>query len=241
MINHLPERSALVILAEQEPHDLRVELSRFPSKRVTIYGTPENLSALSDDPEMEEVSLRKCKMVDLEALRGLSRLRRLEVAFGSLASVDVGFCRDTLESLALSRLRQLKDLSALPFMPKLEYLELSHLHGFLPPDFRSFPNLRHLSIWNTDWATLGWLEHLPTLEALHISQSKVADRDWRPILQLKRLRYLHGMKNVFKSAAFREFVQLRPEVRVDQGIPADLEKHPDVREYLETLGRNRES
>jgi Leucine-rich repeat (LRR) protein len=233
MINHIPERRALVVLAEQEPHDLRVELSRFAIKRVTIYGTPKNLGALSDYPELEEVSLRKCEIADLQALRSLSRLRRLEVAFGSLSSADLGFCSGTLESLVLSRLRRLKDLSVLPSLPKLEYLELSHLHGFLPPDFRSFPDLRHLSIWNTDWSTLSWLEHLPMLEALHLSQCKVADQDWRPILQLKRLRYLHGMKDVFKGVAAREFMRLRPQVRVDQGIPADLGKHPEIEEYFE--------
>lgn len=239
MINHIPERSALVVLAEQEFCDLRVELSRFAVKRVTIHGTPENLSALGEYPEMEEVSLRKCRISDLRDLRSLSRLLRLEVAFGSLSSVDVGFCGGTLESLALSRLRHLKDLSTLSSLPKLEYLELSHLHGFVPPDFRLFPNLRHLSIWNSDWSTLGWLEHLPRLETLHISQAKVADQDWRPILRLTRLRYLHGMRDVFKSAAAREYMRLRSEVRVDQGIPADLEKHPEIKEYFEALHRGK--
>ena len=229
MINHIPERSARVILAEQEPCDLRVALRRYPVKQLTIYGTPENLSALSDYPDIEEVSLRKCRIADLRALRGLSRLRRLEVAFGSLSSVDVDFCSGTLESFALCRLRHLKDLSTLPFLPKLEYLELSHLHGFRPPDFLSFSNVRHLSIWNTDWSTLGWIEHLPMLDALHISQSKIEDQDWRPILRLKRLRYLHGMKDVFKSAATKEFMRLRPEVRVDKGIPAGLERHPEMK------------
>lgn len=241
MINHIPERSALVVLAEQEACDLRVELSRFRVKRVTIYGTPENLSALGEHAGLEEVGLRKCRVADLRDLRGLSGLRRLEVAFGSLSSVDVGFCAGTLESLALSRLRHLKDLSTLPSLPRLEYLELSHLHGFIAPDFRLFPHLRHLSIWNTDWSTLGWLEHLPDLEALHISQARVADQDWRPILSLPRLRYLHGMRDVFKSAAAREYMRLRPDVRVDQGFPADLEKYPEIKEYFEALGRDKGS
>ncbi|PTX99276.1 hypothetical protein DB345_02550 [Spartobacteria bacterium LR76] len=62
MINHIPERSALVVLAEQEACDLRVELSRFPVKRVTIHGTPENLSALGEHAGLEEVGLRKCRV-----------------------------------------------------------------------------------------------------------------------------------------------------------------------------------
>ncbi len=124
-------------------------------------------------------------------------------------------------------------------MPKLEYLEVSHIHSIVPPDFRLFPNLRQLSLWNTDWQSLGWLVDLPHLETLHISQVKVEDRDWKPILGLKRLRHLHGMQNVFRSAACKEFIQLRPDVRVDQGIPVDLEKHPQTKEFLEELSRTR--
>lgn len=239
MINYIPEYKSLVVLAEQEPHDLRVDLVRYPSTRVTIYGTPENLEALSDCADLEDVSLRKCGVLDLQALQRLSRLQKLEVAFGPLAHLDLRFCSSTLEMLSLSRLKRLKDLSALPPMPKLDYLALNHLHAFVPPDFRAFPNLRQLSIWKTDWSTLGWLEHLPLLETLHISQIKVEDQDWRPIVRLERLRHLHGMKNVFRSAAAKEFMRLRPDVRVDQGIPADLEKAPQIKEYLESLDQEK--
>ena len=239
MINYIPEYKSLVVLAEQEPHDLNAELRHYPSTRVTIYGTPENLDALSDYPDIEDVSLRKCGVTDLRVMQGLPRLKKLEVAFGSLASLDLHFCSGTLEMLSLSRLKRLKDLSTIPPMPKLDYLGLQHLHAFAPPDFRAFPNLRQLSIWKTDWSTLSWLQHLPMLETLHISQIKVEDHDWRPILRLERLRYLHGMKDVFRSAAAKEFIRLRPDVRVDQGIPADLEKTPQIKEYFESLGREK--
>lgn len=75
-----------------------------------------------------------------------------------------------------------------------------------------------LSIWNTEWQSLDWLQNLPKLEALHISQIKVADGDWKPILDLPQLGFLHGMKNVFRSTAFKEFQKLRPDVRIDQGF-----------------------
>jgi len=235
MVNYIPKFKRLVVLAEREPHDLRVELSRFPIRRVSIVGTPDNLSALSDYPDLEEVSLRSCGIPNLSALQGLSRLRRLQVAFGPLSSLALDFCSHALEFLSLSRLRRLKDLSALPRMPKLEHLGVNHLRPLVPPDFRSFPNLRYLSIWNTEWQSLNWLAHLAALEALHISQIKVADRDWKPILRLARLRHLHGMQNVFRSAACKEFIRLRPDVCVDQGIPVDLEKHPETKEFLKRL------
>ena len=239
MVNHIPKHKTLVVLAERERHDLREELHRFPCVRVSINGTPDNLAALSDYPEIEEVSLRSCDVSDLSALRGLSRLRRLDVAFGPLSSLELSFCSSTLEFLALSRLRRLKDLSTLPLMPKLEHLVVSHIHSFVPPDFRLFPNLRQLSVWNTNWQSLNWLVHLPHLETLHISQIKVEDKDWKPIPGLKRLRHLHGMQNVFRSAACKEFIELRPDVRVDQGIPFDLEKHPQTKEFLEELSKKR--
>ena len=124
-------------------------------------------------------------------------------------------------------------------MPKLEHLVVSHIHSFRPPDFQLFPNLRQLSIWNTDWQSLGWLSHLPGLETLHISQAKVQDKDWKPILSLARLRHLHGMQSAFGSTARNEFVRLRPDVRVDQGIPIDLEKYPQTREFVKQLSQKK--
>lgn len=239
MVNQIPKYKTLVVLAERERHDLREELNRFACVRVSINGTPDHLAALSAYPEIEEVSLRSCDLLDLSALHGLSRLRRLDVAFGPLSSLELGFCSSTLESLALYKLRRLKDLSTLPLLPKLEHLAVCHIHSFVPPDFRMFPNLRRLSIWNTDWQSLKWLVHLPHLETLHISQIKVEDKDWKPILGLKRLRHLHGMKNVFRSSACKEFAQLRPDVRVDQGIPVDLERQLQTKEFLEELNKKR--
>lgn len=233
MVNYIPKYGILVVVttrmagASQTPHDLRVELSRCPCVRVSIRGTPDNLAALSDYPKIERLTLDRCDIPNLDAVQGLSRLRE--------SSVDLSFCSGTLEMLELTRLRRLKDLSKLPLMPKLEYLEISHIHSLVPPDFRSFPNLRHLSIWNTEWQSLSWLAHLPVLETLHISQIKVKDKDWKPILNLKRLRHLHGMQNVFHSAACKEFMRLRPDVRVDQGIPASPEKDPHAEEFMEKL------
>lgn len=237
MINHIPERSVLVVIAHDDPHDLAQELQRHPCTRLSIHGTPENLDALSEHPELEEVTLDKCECADLDALRGLTRLRQLSIAFGPLSSMDLDFCKDTLEFLQLARLKRLKDLSTLPPMPKLEHLTLSQLHGFAPPDFRNFPGLRFLSIWNTDWTTLKWLSHLPHLVDVHISQARVTDKGWEPLLELPQLRHLHGFRSVFGAAACKEFMRRRPEVRVDQGIPVDLEKHPEVKEYMDQLAK----
>ncbi len=239
MVNHIPKYNSLVILAEQEAHDLRIELERFSCARLSITGTPDHMEALSDHLEIEDLSLSRCRIRDLTALRGLSRLRRLRVAFGPLASVDLGFCAGGLEFLALARLRQLKDLSNLPPMPKLAHLVLNHLHSLVPPDFCLFPNLRRLSIWKTEWPSLSWLSYLPGLETLHVSQCEIRDNDWKPILGLEKLREVHGMQNVFGSAVRKEFRRLRPDVRVDQGIRVDLDEHPQAKEFLEELKRGK--
>lgn len=239
MVNHIPKYKTLVVQAERERCDLSLELSRFSITRIKIYGTPENLSALNDYPTIEEISLCRCKIHDFDALHGLSRLRRLSVAFGPTSSLDLNFCSGTLEFLQLSSLRRAKDLSTLPLMPRLEHLELNHIHSFIPPDFRLFPNLRFLSIWNTDWNSLDWLLHVPRLEVLHISQIKVRDHDWKPILKLPHLRELHGMQNAFRSAARKELTQLRPDILIDRGITVDLEKYPQTKEFLEELSKKR--
>lgn len=237
MVNQIPKYKSLVILARREHHDLAAELKRFDCARVSIHGTPENLEALSKYPAIEEVSLHYCDVPDLNALRGLTRLRQLRVAFGTLENVDLDFCKNALGFLVLSRLRRVKDLSTLPAMPNLEHLSINHIHSFAPPNFGLFPNLRHLSVWNTEWNSLSWLAHLPNLETLHISQIKVKDQDWKPILGLKRLHHLHGMKSVFQSKACDEFIGMRPKVVVDRGIPVDLEKNPQAKEFLAELHR----
>lgn len=229
----------MVVQSKREPEDLAAELKRYVCSRVSIHGTPDNLEALSDYPEIKEVSLFYCDISNLSVLNGLTKLRQLRVAFGTLVEVDLNFCRKTLELLVLSRLRRFKDLSTLPAMPKLEYLSITHIHSFNAPDFSLFQNLRHLSVWNTEWDSLNWLTDLPGLETLHISQIKVKDKNWKPVLGLKRLHHLHGMKNVFKSKAFDEFVRMRPNVIVDRGIPVDLERHPQLKAYLTKLRSRR--
>ena len=54
MVNYIPKYKSLVVQAEREPHDLGVELRRYSCARVSIHGTPDNLDALSDYPEIEE-------------------------------------------------------------------------------------------------------------------------------------------------------------------------------------------
>jgi hypothetical protein len=47
------------------------------------------------------------------------------------------------------------------------------------------------------------------------------------------------MKSAFGSAACKEFLRLRPDVRVDQGIPVDLEKRPRTKGLFEGLSEKR--
>ncbi|PTX99275.1 hypothetical protein DB345_02545 [Spartobacteria bacterium LR76] len=84
---------------------------------------------------------------------------------------------------------------------------------------------------------LSALPALPRLEHLELSHLHgFVPPDFR---LFPHLRYLHGMRDVFRSAAAREYMRLRPEVRVDQGIPADLGKHPEIKEYFAALRRDK--
>jgi hypothetical protein len=233
MINYIASHQTLVVLAEQEPHDMAEELQRHDCTNLGIHGTPANLQAIGRHPTVEDVSLTRCKVPDVSFLEGLPRLRVLNVAFGPIASVDLAFCAETLESLSLARLRKLKDLSNLPLMPRLDFLSLQHLPAFESPDFRLFPKLRHLTVWKTKWPSLKWLSQIPQIELLHISQIEVADGDWRPLLELPRLTHLHGLQSVFGAVVRKEFSRLRPEVVVDCGIPSDIDKFPRLKEFME--------
>ena len=112
MVNYIPERTTLVVLDRDGPHNLRVELNRFPcATNISIGGTPKNLSALSDFPNITSVSLSRCSIPNLRDLAGLTNLRRLDVGFGPLTDVDLDFCKAALKLVTLTRLRKLKDLS----------------------------------------------------------------------------------------------------------------------------------
>ena len=95
MLNYIEKDKILVVLADRDPHDLAEELARHPCRELSVHGTPANLAAINDYPDIEHVQLHGCEIADLSALSGLSQLRRLSIGFGPLASVDLSFCRET--------------------------------------------------------------------------------------------------------------------------------------------------
>lgn len=216
----IPERQCLLVFAnKKDRYDLAAVLKEHANEDfriLAIDGTPINMSAISDYPQIEELEISHYEGPDLKEIRGLTRLKRFFASFGHLEKIELDFCHQTLEFVWLANLRRVQDLSRLTQapMPCLQFLRINSIRRYQPPDFRLFPNLKELQIQNTDWPSFKWLSKLSSVEDLSIWGDKVADNDWRPFIKMSSLKRLHGMSTVFSAAARKEFAQLRPDVEL---------------------------
>jgi hypothetical protein len=233
MVNYNATEGRLIIIPKEKTdrYSLREILESLPCRSLSISlqsgsGQVTDLDAINDFPAIQEVDFSRLPITDLGCIQKLSSLRSLTVAFGSLSRVDLDFCAGTLEKLHICYLRSLKDLSTLPFMPRLKYLELRCVHGFLPPDFRNFPNLTKLDISQSDWESLDRLSHLRKLRWINIWGLKLKTADWRPLLELPDLLNINGMAKVFKASGKNELGKMRPELGMDGHFKEDPEDPP---------------
>ncbi len=214
--NYIPERQCLVLIVRKgRTCDLALPLKQYNIREISIDGTPSNVAAIGEYPQIEVVGIDHYERPDLNDFRGLTKLKRLSVGFGHLASIELDFCSATLEQLTFFKLSRVKDLSCLTqtSMPRLSYLRIDSMRNYVPPDFLMFPNLLWLMVKNTNWTSLKWLSKLKSLEFVSIWGNKVADNDWRPLVELPQLKELHGMHTVFRVADRKEFARLRPDVK----------------------------
>lgn len=216
-VNYIPERSCLVVIVRKgQTCDLAPLLKQYEVGEIAITGTPVNVAAVSDYPQIEVISVNQYEQPNLNDFRSLTKLKSLTAAFGHVANIELDFCSDTLEYLHLFKLSRVKDLSRLTrtCMPRLKTLVIDSIRNYVPPDFQMFPNLVDLRIKNTNWTSLEWLPEITTLEYLSIWGSRIADNDWRPLAKLQHLKTLHGMQTVFRSAGRKEFARIRPDVEL---------------------------
>lgn len=231
MVNYNATDGVLVVYPKEKAdrYGLREILESAPCRSLSISlqdGQVTELDAINDFQNIQELHLSRLKIEDLSFLQRLPSLQSLSVAFGPLSRLDVDFCAATLVKLQIRYLRSLKELSTMPSLPRLKYLDLCNLHCFSPPDFRNFPNLTNLDVSQSDWKSLEWLRHLPKLRRLNIWGVKLEKVDWSPILELPELLNLNGMTKAFKASARNELSKLRPDLGMDGNFKDDPEDPP---------------
>lgn len=216
-VNYIPDRQCLVVnVDKKKPYDLALLLKEYKVKQLAIHGAPVNVQAISDYRRIVDIHLTYFEHANLAHIRGLTKLKRFDAAFGQLSDIELDFCSSTLEVLILFKLTRVKDLSRLTRspMPKLKLLNIDSIRNYKPPDWRLFPNLTQLAIRNTNWPSLKWLSKLPRLESISIWGNKIADGDWRPLVKLPRLKAVHGLPTVLSAADRKEFMRLRPDIKL---------------------------
>ena len=98
-VNYIPERLCLVLdVRKKDPYDLALLLKQYKVQQIAIYGTPNNVSAISASPQIEDVNLDRYERPDLKELQGLKKLRRFSAGFGHLVDIELDFCSATLAS-----------------------------------------------------------------------------------------------------------------------------------------------
>lgn len=162
-------------LAWDETKSRRLSLAailRFPELRaLTVAGRHRDLSAIAQLRKLESVTLSSTALEDLDLLKPLRHLVKLDLHLGAIADLSALGAHPQLKVLSLSRIRGLEDLSSLeqlvglqalriidqprivtlPRMDALRHLRLVELDGLRSlEDFTplaSAPNLEELRIY----------------------------------------------------------------------------------------------
>jgi len=168
-------------------------------RRLWAYAVDQHfLDEICDMHTLELLHLERVTATDLSRLSGLTRLTRVSVVDATKVE-DLGWIpsHDSLRALALENLKRVHDLE------RLERL----------------PQLRSLAVEGSMWtpmrvATLAPLSGLTNLEALFLTNLRVADGSLEPLHSLERLGVLQCAR-FFARDEFRRLELARPSLRCD--------------------------
>jgi hypothetical protein len=167
-------------------------------KILTISKTQEKYhwEQIFDCPNLEELTLNDPSKEQVQAIRKLTDIKRLRVAF--FRATDIEFIGDleNLEELILEYVSGFSDLTPLSKLTKLKSLHFENLRRVSNFDgLKGINNLRYLKIDGTlDWKqpieNFNFLEGLPNLEvvAFGFVINKTDFPAFLPILKLKKLK-----------------------------------------------------
>jgi hypothetical protein len=186
--------------------DVRLQRVRASHRGIAALGSIVRLWAYAVDHSfldeicrmlsLELLYLEHVTATDLSGLGRLSRLTRLIVVDATkVEDLDWVPSLDSLEALALENFKRVHDLSPLARLTRLRALGIEG------------------SLWTPmRVATLRPLSDLPSLEALFLTNLRVADRSLEPLHGLRRLRVLQCAK-FFPRVEFQRLENALPDLR----------------------------
>lgn len=154
--------------------------------------------------------------VEFQKVKAPKSVKRLEIAFCDLESLDGIDRLSSLEELHIHYGRQLHDLSAVGKLKRITKINLYSLPNvkvlFDPAKLEKLIELTYNNV--RDLPTIRGIEKLTRLTDLGLSRVKVFDDDYQPLIECQSLRRVFWHGGPFKSPALKEIRLQRHDLLV---------------------------
>jgi hypothetical protein len=210
------------------------------------YQDKKHWEQVFECPNLEEITLHEPNKEQVQAIRKLTKLKRLRVTF--FRTADIKFLGDliNLEEIVLEYVSGFSDLMPLRELPNLKSLHLENLRRVSNFDgLKGINSLRYLYIDGTlDWKqpieNFTFLEGLPNLEiiAFGFVINKTKYPAFLPILKIKKLKKIRIGMATFDTKEYAFIETALPNVLC--GSFGDIAWTPCYQineEYMEFIGK----
>jgi hypothetical protein len=141
-------------------------------------------------------------------------IERLEIAFCNLTNLSGIVCLKKLRQISIYYCRFLSDISHIGSLNNLEDIDLYSLpkveNNFSLLELSKLQGLKYTSVKKIN--SIKGIEKLTQLTFLGLSQVKVIDDDYSPIIQSKSLERVFWVGSAFQSPALKELRKQRPDI-----------------------------
>lgn len=212
-LRHLPDDVRFLGLGQTKKKLSLRPLARFRKlERLYVEGQTKDIEVISGLKELRSITLRSITLPDLALLIPLRKLRALDLKLGGTKNLSLLPELDTLEYLELWMVKDLSDLTPVEGLPRLEYLFLQSLRQVQAlPDLSGLTSLRRLWIETMKGLTdLSAIREAPQLRQLAVVDMAHLQPDaFLPLIghpTLESLRY--GLGSRRKNDAVERLIDL---------------------------------
>lgn len=161
-------------------------------KELKIEEDSDVLESIDFPDTYTSLSISKSRITHLSGLEN----------FTNLDNLSIYYCRNLEDLSNISQLKKLKQLVLYSLPKHTQNYELAHLSNL---ESLSFTNIKNLE-------SIKEIEHLKSLIYLGLSNTKVTDGDYMPIISNTSLRRVFWFGAPFKSPALKNIKNARPDL-----------------------------
>lgn len=163
-----------------------------------IDGMKKGLDSISNLSLLKILTLRGIKLSSLDLIIGLKNLRELNLLFGSYKNLDAISTLVNLETLEISRTRQIPNFDFLDFLTNLTSLSFEGMSKMETlPNLRGLKDLRKIMIDNNSrLIDISAIEQLKNLEQLVLFFPENFKADFRKTLMIQYLEILLSSESI---------------------------------------------